>query len=325
MHEDKMLWLDVSHYQPKLNYEQLAAGGVKGICAKVGQGVHGDALYQKHLEGAWDNNMRAAAYHWFDPMVKIKDQRDYLLDRIMPADIDFIVLDVEQYWQDWREWRAARLGTGKITKFIKPGAISSLAQAMVYAIETYIHPRVVTYTSRSFVYSYAEPMASWLNALQKPLWLAQYPYSKTKIKTTWDELKSFYPILDGPRLLTDSWTFWQFSGDKFSLPGTGGEIDLNFFHGSEPEYRIWLGTGALPATTEPIRMRVKYRVKVRKAPSVSSEIVGSLGVGTIINVLDTERCGQDAVWRRHELGWSASYWRQVEIMEAVTGERNVAP
>ena len=34
---------------------------------------------------------------------------------------------------------------------------------------------------------------------------------------------------------------WQFSGDKFVLPGVSTALDLNFFHGSEKELREWLG------------------------------------------------------------------------------------
>ncbi len=319
MHDDKMLWVDVSHYQKDLDYRTLAAGGVKGLVARVGFRASADATYRRHIDGAREAGMRTAAYHWFDPTIKLSVQRDLLLRHIRPSEIDFLTCDVEQYWQDWREWYAARNGTGKITKFISPSVISNLARAMIETYAYYVHPVTVLYTSRSFVLSYAPAMTRWITANQTPLWLAQYPYSRTPVTTTWEELPIYYPILSGPRALTDNWMFWQFSGDKFRLPGVKGPIDLNFFNGTERQYEIWRKTGAVPVTLEPVQMRLRYRVLIRKEPRVGATILGRLEPGQVIDVLETKRIGEE-VWRRHSLGWSASYWRSVQLMEAVAGE-----
>ena len=45
------------------------------------------------------------------------------------------------------------------------------------------------------------------------------------------------------------WDFWQFSGDKFVLPGCQSPLDLNFFHGDLPALQGWLGRVPLPELT----------------------------------------------------------------------------
>ena len=35
------------------------------------------------------------------------------------------------------------------------------------------------------------------------------------------------------------WRFWQFSADKFSLPGARSPLDLNFFNGTYEQLKEW--------------------------------------------------------------------------------------
>ena len=81
-------------------------------------------------------------------------------------------------------------------------------------------------------------MQLWLPSQES--WYAHYPYIFGKVNITWDDIKpggKWYPTIPQPSLpLSVKWKTWQFSGDKFILPGTGGiPIDLNFFNGTEIE------------------------------------------------------------------------------------------
>jgi len=311
----KMLWVDVSHYQPKLEYQALYDGGVRGLCAKIGQGMHRDPWYERHITAAEAVGMRTAGYLWFDPMVKLRSQLETVLYRPGPA-LDFITVDIEQYWQDWREWYLARQGKGKITKIFSAYTLSGLARSMVLLLRDYYQTRVVVYTSRSFIQSWAPKMSGWLDSLQVPLWLAQYPYSRDKVKLdSWDDLYLRMPKQTGPVLPApcSSWHFWQWSGDKFTLPGTGGAIDLNWFNGTEQTYQTWLQSGTMPVAVEPLRMRVVYTVNVRDMPSQTAHKIGRLTAGQIIEVDATVRKDGE-VWRKHRMGWSVSYWRNTHVM-----------
>jgi GH25 family lysozyme M1 (1,4-beta-N-acetylmuramidase) len=45
------------------------------------------------------------------------------------------------------------------------------------------------------------------------------------------------------------WTFWQHS-DAGRVPGIGGDVDLNWFNGSEAELQAFIATGGLPDATD---------------------------------------------------------------------------
>lgn len=312
---DRQIWIDGSRYQPRLSYRMLAEGGVRGVIAKASQGSSlKDPMFYQHMYGAREAGMAFAAYHWLDPMIEVQRQIDNFLDMALADGVDFLAVDVEQYWADWSEW-----GKKHITKFVPPHKISSAAYVMASALRQTATP-VIVYTRTSFVRSYAWPMESWL--YRYPLWLAAYPYTKTKVTTTWGELRETWLPKSEPvkPKNVDRWTFWQFSGDKFILPGTYGKvIDLNWFNGDDADYEFFLYNYNLPQPPPvPIgrTLKAKFRLNVRRTPGDMSvkAIVGKLPTG--VSVLELERkIVNGNTWILFDGGWVAEIYSGVRLLD----------
>lgn len=269
--------------------------------------------------------MALGAYHWFDPMMNALDQAHLMRKECdWAGGVDFYAWDVEQYWQDWREFEAR-----KITRVIPSKAISEGARAACEKIRGQAEGKpVLVYTRASFVDGWAPDMARWMGLWD--LWLAGYPYSKTRLTLTWEELRArWLPKLEGPALPRGgrSWRLWQFSGDKFSLPGTGGVVDLNWFRGGEEEWRRWLAgveAGAEEEKVELGRWRALYALNVREGPGVECRRVGRLGKGEVVEALEVARSGgegtgkEEEVWVRFEEGWASAVFRRMRLMEVVS-------
>lgn len=349
--DERLVVVDVSKYQPRLDYEVLAAAGVRGLIARCSYGLQTDRLFRMHVEGARGAGMFVGAYHWFDPMLSVYDQAHLMWKQVEWAStngepgggVSFAAVDVEQYWQDWREFELR-----KVTKFIPGKVISSRAREMCMRVRAYTertalepvragdrsHIPALVYTRASFVQSWAPEMSGWIGDWD--LWLAMYPYSKVKVTTSWEEFRGkWLPKLEGPKLPPGgrSWRLWQFSGDKFSLPGTGGVIDLNWFNGGEEELGKWLAmdsAGAVPVEEPGLgRWRALYALNVREGPGVAEKRVGRLGNGEVVEALEVRRSGgkgeadnvrpEEEVWVRFEGGWAAALHKRVRLMEKVGG------
>ncbi len=145
-------------------------------------------------------------------------------------------MDLEQYWLDWREWQQ-----GTASRRVPGQQISERAHALAELAHDWCQKPVVIYTRASFVAEYAPQAASWLG--NWPLWLAFYPYASGRVSVNWQTLKTHYlPPVAQPPLPAgcNDWHFWQFSGDKFMLPGCQTPLDLNFYNGSRQELYAWL-------------------------------------------------------------------------------------
>jgi GH25 family lysozyme M1 (1,4-beta-N-acetylmuramidase) len=71
-------------------------------------------------------------------------------------------------------------------------------------------------------------------------------------------IENYAPGLSGPALPKGchGWQFWQFSGDKFYLPGVKGAIDLNYFNGSEAELHAFVDRQQVAATVVTLEERL---------------------------------------------------------------------
>jgi hypothetical protein len=58
------------------------------------------------------------------------------------------------------------------------------------------------------------------------------------------------------------WTFWQFTGDKFVLPGAASALDVNYYNGNLDDLKKMLG--------------IKTETDTRPAPPTTEERVTSL-------------------------------------------------
>lgn len=238
MNEKFTLGVDVSSWQPKVDWKILYEGGVRFAIIKLSQGNYSyDRLAREHAKGAREAGMVVGLYHWHDPLCNVKSQLDFINNCLVGIDYDFFSIDVEQYWGDWAEWRK-----GYITKKLGATTISVTSQQLATEVKAFTKKKTLIYTRASFVREYAAKMQYWLKDWD--LWLAHYPYRPGRVSVSWKGLKEAnLPMISGPSLPPNcrEWKFWQFSGDKFVLPGVSTPLDLNFFNGSEKELRVWCG------------------------------------------------------------------------------------
>jgi lysozyme len=315
--DNKCIFVDVSLWQPNMDWVQLSQNGVTGAIIKASSGSYRkDPLFTRHVQGVADSGLMIGAYHWCDPTNDDLAQAKNFLSAIKGFPVRFLAIDMEQFWQVWAEFYARDIET------IVPGwRISQNA----YRVASYLKKNsglpVIVYTRASFV-SYRTPEAAeWLP--QFPLWLAYYPYSRVRVTTTWSELKEKYlPVVKGPLLPENctSWVFWQFSGDKFRLDGTGGSaIDLNFFNGDVKELSEFIQSG-LPPTgavdpSVPRKAKTLYRLNLRSEPRVAYEtLIGKLERGTVVDVLEIKQIGMDKWARIGENRWAAMEYRNAFLM-----------
>jgi len=237
------LGVDVSSWQASIDWQTLKVAGVEFAVVKASQGSYRqDPLFGSHIKGAAKAGMICAAYHWLDPGCPVDAQISNLKQGLRGLPFAFIALDVEQYWCDWQEWQQ-----GSISGRYSGEQISRSAQGCAAAMESAFGKPVVVYTRASFVRDYAPQMSAWLPAY--PLWLAYYPYKSGKVRLTWEKmLREYAPAIPAPAIPPgcSDWRLWQFSGDKFILPGAQTALDLNFFNGSLQDMQVWLGQPITP-------------------------------------------------------------------------------
>ncbi len=238
MFDQYCLGVDLSHWQAGIQWDPLVRAGVRFAIIKASQGSYGrDISCGSHLRSASDAGMICGLYHWFDPGCSAQAQLTNLKAAIADRDFAFLALDVEQYWQNWDLSKRALKENHFSAQQISRRSLE-LAQLLR---DTWQKP-VLIYTRASFVHEYALDMKNWLR--QWPLWVAHYPYPTGRVSLSWETLKTHYsPTIRSPLIPAGgtNWKFWQFSGDKFILPGINGPLDLNFFNGTLQDLQAWLG------------------------------------------------------------------------------------
>ncbi|NLF50920.1 MAG: hypothetical protein GX577_07265 [Leptolinea sp.] len=245
-----ILGIDVSRWQAKVDWSLMKSNGVEFVFIKATQGNYmTDQMMVKHVEGASKAGMIVGLYHWCDPTVDAESQALYFLNAISGLPYKMLSADVEQQWGDWKEW-----SNGRVTKILSPNVISDNAKKIVETWSKRTKAPAVVYSRASFINSYAKPAQSWLS--KYPLWMAHYPYKSSTVRTTWQDFQTNYkPSISGPALPAGSskWTFWQFTGDKFILPGCESLLDVNYYNGDLAALKKFCGIqgGTSPVITEP--------------------------------------------------------------------------
>ena len=324
-----ILGVDVSGWNPSVNWDLLWQGGVRFAVIKLTQGTSSlTNLARDHVEGARRVGMVVAGYHWNDPMLDDNKQIDFFASQLDKYDIKLGYVDVEQYWQDWAEfYQSLRDGT-PITKIITSSRISQSAYNMMTGLRNRGFSSQI-YTRWSFITGRASPMQLWIPSEES--WYAHYPYKIGRVNALWNDFLpggKWYPTIPAPSLPSNvKWKIWQFSGDKFILPGTGGiPIDLNFFNGTETELiKFFSGNEIIPeppTIPEPPAtgvvlptMKVLKNMNIRSKPDISASVVGKRVVGDIVKVQDIHATSSTSVWVKDERGWSAIVHGLLKYME----------
>ena len=239
-----ILGIDISHWNSVTSWQLLKAQGVEFAFIKASQGDYlVDPLMAAHVAGARAAGILVGLYHYFDPGTPPEPQVTFFLNAIAAVPHSMVALDIETNLTRQEQTVAA-------------GTLSNSARAAAALLRDTLNryfswkPALI-YTRASFVSDCAPQMAGWL--AEYPLWLATWPYKKGVVKCTWDEWRLFWqPKTTTPRLPQgcQEWRFWQFSGDKFVLPGVEGPLDLNYFNSTLSDLYKFLNI-LPPATTIP--------------------------------------------------------------------------
>jgi GH25 family lysozyme M1 (1,4-beta-N-acetylmuramidase) len=199
-------------------------------------------MLDTHSQDAVNAGVWLAYYHWLDPIYSGKEQADYMLKAVNRYPYKAIAVDIEQWWSDWGAWEDWRYCTNPLEKAalyeliptLTPAKINSCAAAFVHRVKE-VRPdiQVIIYTRASYIIEYCKLLMSWISAY--PIWYAYYPFSGEAITTSWqDFLERWIPQTEpkfprGYPIDLQNWYLWQFTGDKFTLPGCTSKLDINYW------------------------------------------------------------------------------------------------
>ena len=206
---DFPIWgVDVSHYQGEIDWEALAAQGVRFAFIKATEGSgHVDERFFANARGAAAAGIPAGGYHFFSFESAGETQAENFLAALRGQPLSLpCVVDLEFYGEffdhppDVEETRAE-------------------LRVLLEALEEAAGQTPILYATQRSYRMYLEGAFD-----EYPLWLRDV---------------YLWPALTLPGR---DWTFWQYS-DKGRLEGYEGEeeyVDLNVFGGGEEAFARWL-------------------------------------------------------------------------------------
>lgn len=191
--------IDVSHYQPAIDWAAVVGAGFQYCFIKATEGVACvDRSFAQHWQNARDAGLIRGAYHFFRPALTVESQADFFLGivkELQPGDLP-PVLDLEAP-QDWTPLPA--------------GERAALAVSWLQTVERQLGVTPIVYVSPAFATGI---LGNSSDLVRYPVWVAHYTTAEA-------------PSVPKP---WTSWTFWQHSnGRALGLPVP---VDLNRFNGS---------------------------------------------------------------------------------------------
>ena len=203
----KTLGIDVSHYEPILDYVKAKAGGVEWMYTKATEGTgHIDITLRKHVAAAKPAGLLTGAYHFMHASMDGELQA-----KIFLSTISGLVLDLPPCL-DWESSSGDGLPALK-QKVVALQWLDAVEKAtgripMIYGGEAHLRE-----------------MNLGDNFARYPLWLAHYGVKEDRLKipAPWAR-----------------YTAWQYT-DAETVPGLapGHHVDANWFNGSVEELRIF--------------------------------------------------------------------------------------
>lgn len=230
--------IDVSHYEPQVDWAQVKVSGVSFAYIKATEGTTiTDLAFANHWRGVRNAKILRGAYHFFQPTQDAIAQAQQFAAVVGVGNSDLPpALDLEVNGDNTAKDRRASAIAANIEG----------VHAWLVRIEEVLGMRPVIYTNKD----------TWDRVVQKlggtpPAWQARYPLWAANWR---------YSYSDGDRPIMPpgwaEWTFWQFdSTDKTDINGNpttplvsiaglpdGG--DFNLYHGTLDELRAWIGASA---------------------------------------------------------------------------------
>lgn len=194
--------IDISHYQGKIEWEQLKNAMIKGcpvrfVIIKSTEGSSRlDENFRENFNQARDFGFIRGVYHFWSNKSTAREQAYYFLDQVHLTDGDLPpVLDIEH----------------------KPADKS--VEDFQRDVLTWLHIVEDKYHAKPIIYTYYKFKEQYLSAPvfeDYPYWIAHYYVDKVQYK--------------------GKWKFWQHT-DVGKLPGIKGYVDFNIYNGSYYELK----------------------------------------------------------------------------------------
>ena len=194
--------IDISHYQGKIDWEQLTNAMIKGcpvrfVIIKSTEGSSRlDENFRENFNQARDFGFIRGVYHFWSNKSTAREQAYYFLDQVHLTDGDLPpVLDIEH----------------------KPADKS--VEDFQRDVLTWLHIVEDKYHVKPIIYTYYKFKEQYLSAPvfeDYPYWIAHYYVDKVQYK--------------------GKWKFWQ-DTDVGKLPGIKGYVDFNIYNGSYYELK----------------------------------------------------------------------------------------
>lgn len=194
--------IDISHYQGKIDWEQLKNAMIKGcpvrfVIIKSTEGSSQlDENFRENFNQVRDFGFIRGVYHFWSNKSTAREQAYYFLDQVHLTDGDLPpVLDIEH----------------------KPADKS--VEDFQRDVLTWLHIAEDKYHAKPIIYTYYKFKEQYLSAPvfdDYPYWIAHYYVDKVQYK--------------------GKWKFWQHT-DVGKLPGIKGYVDFNIYNGSYYELK----------------------------------------------------------------------------------------
>jgi GH25 family lysozyme M1 (1,4-beta-N-acetylmuramidase) len=244
------------------DYKPATDAGVGFAYSRLGQGQsynntgetggQGDYLYKTHHEQANLAGWLHGTYWVLDPAYTWQEQLDWVIKE-WPNDDDL------PFWVDC-----------ELNGNLNSAQLIDLTGNMLGNLTAHYKRKPMIYTGKLWFWeANMVPAPAW--QLEYDFALAQYPFlTYPRITTSWENLKAHF-------VPWDKWTpglnspipghtqppaaIWQFSGDKFILPGISGPVDLCLMS-EETLARIRTTPTPVPV---PVPLTLEQRVTVLEA------------------------------------------------------------
>lgn len=200
-HKDKVFGFDVSHYQGKIQWENIERANVDYpmqfvfIRATAGKNVT-DYEFKRNWKQAKANGFIRGAYHYYRPNENSLKQAENFIKNVKLQKGDLPpVLDIE--------------------KLPRKQSIDSLKVGLrrwLTKVEKHYGVKPIIYSGESYYTDFLKKEFT-----DYKLWIANYSFFEEEIR--------------------DEWQFWQFT-DKASLKGINGNVDVNIYNGSIEQLRL---------------------------------------------------------------------------------------
>lgn len=223
--------IDVSHWQGKINWQQVRADGRAFAFIKASQGTgRVDPQFVANAKGAKAAGLLIGAYHFVDATsaAEAREEAQHFVKTLKSAGVSFDLPPVMDYENN--------------PKGISKAQINAVAASFLNEVEKLTGRKPIIYTGNSFGHNFDASLGKY------PIWIARYSTKVPSDVAAWSK-----------------WDIWQYS-DAGRVPGIAGNVDLNEFNGTLDELRAWT-SGAVKKEEEP---QVEQKVEQKDASKVST-------------------------------------------------------